>query len=464
MSAPLLLFAATALLGLGAVLMRRRPTASAVLVATGCLVLGGLTLAVRLDEPLRVLGASVKFASSWTVLGRAFVLDQSNRAAVVFLYMASAFVFGGAWGARPERYLFSVGVLSVGVVAASLMVRPFLFAAVFLELAAMGGVLILASPGHPSTRGALRMVTLYTLAMIAILLAGWMLDHAGVARGAPDLALRTALLLSIGLGVVMAVPPFHHWLPAAADRAHPYSLAFVATLMQSAGVFFVLKFLDSYEWIRSDEALFSAMSAVGAVMTVYGSLVALSQRSFQRMLAYTVLTGYGVTLVAIGTQTAQGYQAALGLVSAHVVGFVVCALGLVRLIDVGGGADAKALRGTAARAPLAAAAALVGVLTIGGFPLTAGFPARWALLPILAQGDAWVRGSVLFGVLAVAAVAVRWLRLLLHVEAPGQAEAAPVAQSFLLIGGLAACFLLGAFPQLLSSVFLAARGLTNLVP
>lgn len=464
MNAPLLLFTATGLLGAAAVLLRRRPTASAALVAVGSLATGALTLAAKLDEPLLVLGASIKFGSAWQVMGRSFVLDQSNRTAVGFLYLAVAFVFGGAWMARPERYLFSAGILGVGVVAASLMVRPFLFAAVFLELAAMGGVLMLVSPSHPSGRGALRMLSLYTLAMLAILLAGWMLDTVGVARGAPDVALRATLLLSIGFGVVMAVPPFHHWLPAASERAHPYSLAFVAMLLQSAGVFFLLKFLDGYEWLRTEAALFAAMRLAGTVMVVFGALAALSQRSFSRMLAYAVLTGYGVTLIAIGTQTAHGYQAALGMIGAHVVGLAVCALGLVRLQGIGPGDDVRVLQGAAYRAPLAAAASLIGVMSLGGFPLTAGFPPRWALLPLLARDHAWAAGAVAVGILAIAGGAVRWLWTMLRGEPPGPTPPAPPAETVFLGGGIALCFLLGTFPQILSSLFLAVRGLTNLVP
>lgn len=463
MSAPLLLFVATGLLGLVAVALRRRAAPSAVVAAAGCLVLGFLALTARLDEPVRVLGASLKIGSSLPVMGREFVVDPSNRSAVVFLYVLAAFVFGGAWAARPPRYLFPVGVLAVGVVSASLMVRPFLYAAVFLELAAMGGVLVLASPGRVSTRGAVRLVSLYTLAMIAILLAGWMLDSLGVARGAPDVARRTALLLGLGLGIVLAVPPFHHWLPAAADETHPYALAFVATLLQSAGVFFVLKFLDSYEWLRAEAAIFAAMRGAGAVTILFGSLGALSQRTFARTMAYAVLAGYGVTLVAIGTQTAHGYQAAMGLVGAHAIGFAVCALGLVGLVR-GARGEATALQGSGLRAPLAATAVLVGLLTIGGFPLTAGFPARWALLPILAGSEGWVRAAVLFGVLAVAGSAVRWLHRFLRAERAVRAEVASLGESLFLAGGIALCLFLGVFPQLLASVFLAVRGLSNLVP
>lgn len=463
MSAPLLLFGGTGLLAIGAAALRQRLTAAAVLVGTGCLLLGFLVLGSRFDEPLRVLGASLKVSSSMPVLGRAFVLDPSNRPAIVFLYMMSAFFLVGALATRPPRHLFSVGVAAVGVVSASLMVQPFLYAAIFLVLAAMGGVLILVSPSYPSSRGALRLVSLYTLAMIAILLAGWMLDNLGVARGAPEMAQRTALLLGLGLGVLLAVPPLHHWLPAAADESHPYALAFVATLLQGAGVFFVLKFLDSYEWLRVEPTFFSVMRTVGGAMLLFGSLGALSQRSLARSMAYTVLAGFGITLTAIGTQTPNGYQAALGLVASHAIGFAVCAMGLEVLIR-GGRADAASLEGAAVRAPLAAMAFLTGVLTIGGFPLTAGFPPRWALLPILAGCEGWVRGSVVFGMLAVGASAVRWLRRFLRAENGVAGERLPLTASAFLAGGVGICLFLGVFPQVVGSLFLAVRGLSNLVP
>lgn len=464
MNAPLVVAAATAILTLAAVVLRGRATASAVLAGIGAGLIGVFALAANLDEPIAILGISLKFGSSWSILGRSLTLDEGNRAAVGFLYLAGAFILGGAWAARPERYLFILALIALGVVAGSLMVRPFLFAAIFLELAAMVCLLVLVSPSHPGRRGGVRLLTLYSLAMLTILLSGWMLETLGVVSGTPELALRTTVLLAVGFAILMAVPPFHHWLPAAAERAHPYAFAFVALILQSAGLFFLLRFLDGFEWLRDNPDLFSGMRWAGAAAVLFGSVWSLAQRSFSRLLAYAMVTDFGVSLVAVGSGTSGGYQLAIGLVGSHAVGLAVCALGLVILQGPAGADDVFELRGAAGRAPLGAAAALVGLLSVAGFPLTAGFPGRWALLAILAEGDVSAAVAVLLGVLFVGGAAARWLGVLLRGSESVDRRTPSFAVRVFLVGGIGMCILFGAFPQLFASVFLAARGLTNLVP
>src|SRR3970282_1512997 len=150
MSAPFLLFSSSALLTLVTGLLRRRLIAAAIV------------------SPLSIMCLNLKLSATWSVLGRSFPLDQGARPSVGFLYLSGAFLFGGGWAVNPNRYFFPAGVLSLALVAGSLLIQPFVFAAVFLELTAMAAVLILATVEYPAQRGGLRLLSLYTLAMMAI--------------------------------------------------------------------------------------------------------------------------------------------------------------------------------------------------------------------------------------------------------------------------------------------------------
>lgn len=464
MSAPLLIALATLALAVLATGARRQAALGSAITAGGAALIGLLALVAPLDVPFTLLGMPFKFAPGFQLLGRSLTLDESNRAAVAFLYLSGAFVFGGAWAARPARAFFPVGVLALGTLASSLMVRPFLYAAVFLEMAAMGAVLILETPGRGQGRAGLRLVTLYTLAMMTILVAGWQIEALGISAGAPELALQATLPLALGVAILLAVPPFHHWLPAAAQRAHPYALGFVAVFLPSAGLFLLLRFLDIYPWLRESAALFDGMRLVGAVMVFFGAWLALAQTRFLRMLAYALVADLGVTLIAVGCQTPDGYRLALGLIGVHAVGLTVCSLGLWLLQEQAGGDQAQVLAGAGRGAPLAAAAALAGLFSLAGFPLAAGFPNRWALLSLLAPRDALAAAAVLAGVLGVTAAALRWAATLLTAAAPVPRAAPGPARAFLLLSGVLLCLLLGTFPQALTWLFDATRGFTNLVP
>jgi formate hydrogenlyase subunit 3/multisubunit Na+/H+ antiporter MnhD subunit len=383
---------------------------------------------------------------------------------VTFLYLAGAFLFGGSWAAKTGRSFHAVGLASLGAVAGSLMIRPFLFAAVFLEVAAMGAVLILAGSSEGARRGALRLLALYTMGMLATLLAGWQVEILGAAGGSVRQALQTTVLLGLGFSILMAIPPFHHWLPSSAESAHPYELALVVVLLQSAGLFFLLRFLDGYQWIRDNLQLFGAMRGAGAAMVVAGALLAAAQPRLSRALAYSLIAGLGVCLIAVGVRSAEGYQLAVGLVAAQAIGLAVCALGLASLLRLGGGDRLSGLRGAGRRSPLAAGAAFAGLLTLAGFPLTAGFPARWALLQGLAQEDAAAAAAVVLGSAALAAAALRWLGALLDGTPSDGASSLGLGERVFLAGGILSCAVLGVFPQVFSGIFAATHGLANLIP
>lgn len=464
MNAPLLIALGTLVSALLSGALRGRPHGAALASTLGAAALGAFVLLVHLEQPFVVVGLSLKVGATWGILGRSLVLGEGNRTAVAFLYLAAAFIFGGSWIARPGRYFHSVGLVSLGAVVASLMVRPFLFAAIFLEIAAMGSVLILARPGPSNRRGALRLLSLYTTAMLTTLLAGWRVEILGAAGGTAEEGLQAAMFLAIGFAILMVVPPFHHWLPAEADTAHPYALAFVAVFLQSAGLFFLLRFLDGYPWLRDNMQLYAGMRAVGAVMVVVAAALAAAQPTLARAVAYALIADLGLPLIAMGARTPQGYQLAVGLIAAHAISLAVCALGLTALEQrAREDPPAADLRGVGRRAPLAAAATVAGLLSLAGFPLTAGFPARWALLQGLAATHLAPALGIVAGMAIGAAVGLRWLRVLLQ-EGEAPPMPLPIAERAFLAGGVFFCVLFGTFPQLFAGIFGIAQGFPNLIP
>jgi formate hydrogenlyase subunit 3/multisubunit Na+/H+ antiporter MnhD subunit len=465
MSAPLVILMITGVLAIAVAMFRNRPRLQAAISATGSVLLAIFALWITLDDPFMILGLAVKITSTWRILGRALILDESNRAAVGFLYLAGGFIFGGAWVARPNRNLYYVGLLCLGSVAASFLIQPFLFAALFLEFTAMGAVLILVSPETPSRRGGLRLLILYTLAMMAILIAGWMLDNLGVTSATPELAERATMLLALGFAVIMAVPPFHLWLPTAAEKANPYAISFVTVLLQSAGLFFLLRFLDSYTWLRSVPGLFEMIRWVGIAMVCFGSMLTIAQRSFSKVMAYALITDFGVMLLAVGTGIPEGYRLALGLSGVRVVNLAVWAMGSARILDHPGGDHFQVLQGAAYRSPIGATSALIGLASMAGFPLTAGFPGRWALLSTLATVDLLAGWAIILALLCTGAATLRWTNTFLGSPLDERIKSSTITETLFLVGGIAMCILLGAFPQLLYPwVTEAAAGMAQLFP
>jgi formate hydrogenlyase subunit 3/multisubunit Na+/H+ antiporter MnhD subunit len=465
MTAPMFLFVLTGVLAVTVALLRKRSSISVTVAAVGAALLASFTFLINLEEPFMVFGLPIKFGTTWRILGRTLALDEGNRAGVGFLYLTGAFVIAGAWVAKTNRNLYYTGLLCIGAIAASLMVQPFLFAALFLEFTALGSVIILVPPGQAGTKSGLRLTVLYTLATLAILFAGWFLENVGVTSATPDLARQTTLLLALGFAVIMVVPPFHFWLPTAAEESNPYALAFVTVMLQSAGLFFLLRFLDSFVWLREVPNLFDGIRFVGTAMIWFGGILSISQTSFTKVMAYALLTDFGVMLLAVGLGTPNGFRLALGLTGVRVVGMSVWALGLAILLKRNGEDQLQSLRGAVYSLQLPVFASLVGVLSIAGFPLTAGFPARWALITSLAPTDPIGAWSIIFALLSVGAVALRWTSIFFQKSIHQERSTLTYVEWVFLGGGVAMCIILGIFPQLFYPwVVEAAAGMTQLFP
>jgi hypothetical protein len=238
MSALALVFVLLALLAVLTLALRRRAYMPFAIASGAAALIGLFVLYAPLDEAVSLVGIPLRLDSSWQILGRPMSLDPQNRAGVGFLFLAAALFFGLGWVVAPGRSFVPAGLIALGLLVGALTIQPFLFAAIFLELAAMACVLILIPPGSRSERGVLNLLVLYSMAMMAILFTGWLLENAGVTSVTPDLALRVILLLGLGFVILMFVPPFHYWLPSVAEKVNPYSLAFVAIILQSSGMFF----------------------------------------------------------------------------------------------------------------------------------------------------------------------------------------------------------------------------------
>jgi formate hydrogenlyase subunit 3/multisubunit Na+/H+ antiporter MnhD subunit len=465
-SAPFIILLLTGILAAVILPFRRRVGLTASIAAVGALLIGGFTLLASLEEPFVFMGASLKWSSTWQLLGRSLILDQGNRAVVAFMYLAGALLFGGAWIARPDRTFVFVGIISIGVVAASFMIQPFLFAAIFLELTAMGAVLILSTREQGTYSGSVRLLVLYTFGMIAILIAGWILESQGVTPATPELATRATILLALGFCVLMAVPPFHIWLPGAARQSNPYALAFVTILLQSAGIFFLLRFIDTFVWLRENVALFDGIRIAAIIMIAVGSIWALAQTSLRKIMAYVLVSDFGATLLAIGTNTPEGFQLALGMTGIRVISLTILGIGLATIENFNlEASEDRSYKGAAYYCPISVIAILTGLLSLAGFPLFAGFPGRWALLESLLRSDSLAGLSLILSLACIGAIVLKWVRIFLSPEYDGKPIAIPIVEKGFMIGGVIFCFLLGIFPQLsFPWVVEAVAGMKQLFP
>jgi len=176
-------------------------------------LLGGTTsaiLAVAAQfipiEKAFIIGAfSFKIDSSLNILGRILLIKPEEGALLALIYGAAALWFFGAEASKTALKLVPFGMLITAFMVASIAVEPFLFAALFIEMAALLAVPMLTSIYQPPGKGIIRFLIYQTLAMPFLLLSGWLLS--GVEASPSDLALAAQSASILGLGFAFL------WIP-----------------------------------------------------------------------------------------------------------------------------------------------------------------------------------------------------------------------------------------------------------
>lgn len=460
MNSPLILIAVPFLGAVAAYgLYPSRPRLAKTVAILLSLALAGFALVFAPGRTPVFLGSVLSPQTSWSVLGRAFVFEPSARPALVFLHLAGAFLFLGTLAIPVHRTFLPVALGVLGLMAAALFVRPFLYAAIFLVLIASAFAALLSDAGHPFSRGAARLIAFVALGMPFTLLAGT--ELAGLPRIPEDPAQlqRVLILLGLGFAFFLSFPPFHFWLADVADDSPPYAVAFVLTLFHGAVIFFLLQFLNDYSWLRTIPQLFQTLQVAGVAMSLLGGILALAHDRLGQVTGDIALANLGTILIALATALPQGVEVALIMLALRGLAFGVWGLGLHLLREQGKGDSLEDLRGRVLTQPLACSATIVAALSLAGLPGLAGFPGLWGALRLLAVGQVGTPGGsgvVLAVVLSVGAsvlALLRFARAMLSSEVPLNFNAGEGRLASLLLGlGTAAIVAIGIAPQWLLSL------------
>jgi NADH-quinone oxidoreductase subunit N len=188
-------------------------------------------------------------------------------------------------------------------------------------------------------------------------------------------------LTMVGFAFKVAAMPFHMWTPDAYDGAPTPITALMATGVKAAAfASFIRVFVVGFggaieEWRMA--------AVIIAVVTMFGAnLVALTEGSVKRMLAYSSIAHAGYLLVALLSANPEGVAAFLFYLVVYTL-MTAGAFGIVLANSRSDGEERVALEdwaGFASQKPLLAGLFSVFLLSLAGFPLTAGFLGKLSIL------------------------------------------------------------------------------------
>jgi len=194
-------------------------------------------------------------------------------------------------------------------------------------------------------------------------------------------------LLLIGFGFKVAAVPFHMWAPDVYDGAPTPITAFMAAAVKAAAFTALIRVL-MHALGASDVVWTEMVFWLSVITMLVGNLVALAQTQLKRMLAYSSIGHAGYILAAVASGSEEGARAFVFYVLVYTL-MTLGSFGILAAIGRRGERDVRIddLSGLGSHRPWMAFAMTVFMLSLLGFPGTAGFIGKWLVLSSVIQAD-----------------------------------------------------------------------------
>ena len=207
------------------------------------------------------------------------------------------------------------------------------------------------------------------------------------------------LLLFMGAMGKSAQFLLHTWLPDAMEGPTPVSALIHAATMVTAGVFMVARLSPLFELAPTAAAF---VTFIGATTAIFAATVGLVQNDIKRIIAYSTCSQLGYMFVAMGV---GAYSVGMFHLFTHAFFKALLFLGSGSVIlAMHHEQDIRKMGGLWRKIPFTYATMLVGTLALTGFPFTAGYYSKDAIIEAAAVGS---NSMAVYGfVMTVAAAAL----------------------------------------------------------
>ncbi len=344
------------------------------------------------------------------VLGDKVVLSIDGLSAVVLLVIAlvtlAAIIFSAGVPIGRRSGFNALVLLAVTGMNGLAMATDIFSMYIFIEIVSISSfILIVYNMDEIGTEGSFKYMLLSAVATFFLLFGIATLfaitgdvSFSGLAaelkNGAP--------LAQFGLGFIIfalalkaGLMPFHGWLPDAYTAApKSVSILLAGIITKVAGVYTLMRVILAV--FGFSNAFSNLVMILGALSMTLAAFIALGQKDFKRMLAFSSISQIGYILMSFATGTTIGLIGAVFHFVNHAVfksllflnaGAVETATGARKLDDLGG---------LAAKMPVTGITSVIGLLSAAGIPPLAGF---WSKLLIIIA--LWSSGYKFFAMLAV---------------------------------------------------------------
>nr|YP_009920469.1 NADH-plastoquinone oxidoreductase subunit 2 [Syntrichia filaris]QMQ99613.1 NADH-plastoquinone oxidoreductase subunit 2 [Syntrichia filaris] len=180
------------------------------------------------------------------------------------------------------------------------------------------------------------------------------------------------VFITVGIGFKLSLVPFHQWTPDVYEGSPTPVAAFLSVASKIAGLALLARFFNIVFFSLSTEWHF-ILEILAICSMILGNLVAITQTSMKRMLAYSSISQIGYLMIGIITGEFNGYASMI----VYLLFYIFMNLGTFACIILFGlrtGTDnIRDYSGLILKDPLLTFSFAVCLLSLGGIPPLSGF-------------------------------------------------------------------------------------------
>lgn len=340
--------------------------------------------------------------SGWSApLGIEWVAD--GLASVTLVLLSGLGLLGVVFAGRTSPkalagrivHYYTLILLLVSALTGIVFARDLFNLFVFLEVAAISSYALVGVAGGRALFAAFRYLVLGTLGASLYLLGVSYLYAVTGTLNMADLVDRLPFLLHskalvggllfmfMGLGIKMALVPFHAWLPESYTYAPESISPILASLVTKVAL---LAWVKIVYWVLNVPVVIFGVpilllvAVLGALAAVIGASLALAQRDIKMMFAYGGISHIGIILIGIGQGNQTGFAGGVFYLLNDAVmqaglfflaGVASCHYGVKTIDDIGR---------VRKQAPWLTVSLIVLALGMIGLPPTGGFFGKWYII------------------------------------------------------------------------------------
>jgi NAD(P)H-quinone oxidoreductase subunit 2 len=225
----------------------------------------------------------------------------------------------------------------------------------------------------------------------------------------PSLGILIALVFAIaGIAFKISAVPFHQWTPDVYEGSPTPVVAFLSVGSKAAGFALAIRLLTTAFPLVIEQWHF-VFTALTILSLVLGNVVALTQTSMKRMLAYSSIAQAGFVMIGLIAGTDAGYASMIFYLLVYLfmnLGGFACVI----LFTLRTGTDQiSEYAGLYQKDPLLTLCLSICLLSLGGIPPLAGFFGKIYLF--WAGWQAGLYGLVLLGLIATVVSIYYYIRV-----------------------------------------------------